>query len=424
MIVRLSGPQAMEIGRKVVRGRMGGVAGAERVVFGIGNMEIPGWVYVFMSPHSYTGEDVVELHLPGNPLLVRLVMTELMRGGARAAEAGEFTARAYFNGRMDLTEAEGVAAAIGARGQEELNAARQLLSGELSRRLRPMMDRLADILARLEAGIDFSEEDGTNIGAEDVRCGAVEVAEMLSSLVAQSARFERLSHQPRIVLMGRPNAGKSTLLNALAGHERAVVSEVAGTTRDVIWAEVVLQRGIVRVADAAGIGEPLSTGEDATGLAGIARQMRARALAAVEEADLVVLVRASTDDRPAPVLPREADLVVVSKVDLRSEWEGGVGLGVSAKTGFNMDLLRLRLSELAFGHWEGGAELALNARHLRAIEEALGGLRRVAGASVQTGDEVMAMELRGSLDALGRIVGQVAPDDILGRIFAAFCVGK
>ena len=183
MILRLSGPQSLEIAGVICSAPIGRGGKAERITVWVGELRIPAWIYSFNSPHSYTGEDLVELHVPGNPLLVGMILAELIRRGGRPAEAGEFTARAYFNGRIDLTEAEGVAATIAAHGEQELLAARQLLSGELSRRLRPMMDELADLLALTEAGIDFSDEDVRFVTVDQVRQRVLAIDGSLGTLV-------------------------------------------------------------------------------------------------------------------------------------------------------------------------------------------------------------------------------------------------
>ena len=414
-------------------------------------MNIGVTLYVFQGPHSYTGEDIIEFHLPGNPLLAKLLLDELIRGGARPAEAGEFTARAYFHGRMDLTQAEGVAAAIGAHGEQELRAARQLLSGELARRLRPVMDLLAQTLALVEVGIDFTEEDVSFLSVAEIAHRVTEADRMLGEIVEQSARFEKISHEPTAVLVGRPNAGKSTLLNALAGRERAVVSAVAGTTRDAVSAEIVLRRGMLRLVDVAGIDEAESQvfdeGENSVVLQEIERRMRERALEELERADLVILVEDGSLMMEPIALPRGADLRVMTKSDLFSRLacepcpvaSEAVGHGpqaarlnnslrggeihVSAHTGVNIDLLREKLDELAFGSATIGATLALNSRHLLALSVARESLGRAA-AMAAGGREFLALELRESLDELGAILGSISPDDLLGRIFSSFCIGK
>ncbi len=378
-------------------------------------MTLPAVACVFAAPNSYTSEDIIEFHIPGNPLLARMLVDAIVQAGARHAEPGEFTARAYFSGRMDLAEAEGVAATISAQNAAELRGARQLLAGELSRRLRPLMDRLAATLALVEVGIDFSDEDVTFLPSDEVQNRAMAIDESLEDLVNSSARFERLSHEPTFILVGRPNAGKSTLLNALAGHDRAVVSPEAGTTRDAISADIHLLRGIIRIFDVAGIDECGNSAGD------IERQMNAQAQRTLESADRVIQVRDVTDPRPPTGLRREADLIVFTKCDLIDANISGDGLRISANTGDGMPRLLSALDQLAFGQAEGSPTLALNARHLTCIADARAALSRI---SESDGPELIAADLRDALDALGRIVGEVSPDDVLGRIFGQFCIGK
>jgi tRNA modification GTPase len=424
MIVRASGPSAAQIASDVWNEALPAASHAACGTISFANLEVPGcWLYVFRSPRSYTGEDLVEFHIPANALLARMLLEDLVVRCARPADPGEFTARAYFNGRLDLTEAEGVAATIAASGEQELRAARQLLAGELAKRLRPASDLVAETLALVEAGIDFADEGVAFLSAGDVSDRVARVDAMLRELLEGSSRFERLAHEPRVVLVGRPNAGKSTLLNALAGHERAVTSPVAGTTRDVLTADVALPRGIVKLTDGAGLG-----GEDqgdATPV-DVARQMRANALRAVETSDVLVLVRDVTDARPdLEPLPRGPDFIVETKADLLPS--AGGKFAVSAKTGANLDTLRRELDRLAFGTPTVGSAstaLALNARHVRAVSEVREALARAAGHVASEASELVALELREALDAVGRVVGVVTPDDVLGRVFSTFCIGK
>jgi tRNA modification GTPase len=423
MIVRMSGRDAHAIARAICD-VLPQAGTACRTHLRFAALSVPTWACLFAGPKSYTAENLVEFHIPGNPLLARMLLDELVRAGARQAEPGEFTARAYFSGRIGLTEAEGVAATIAAHSEQELRAARQLMAGELSRRLTPAMEQLTQTLALIEAGIDFSDEDISFIAGEEVQRRVSEFDASLDELLRASARFESLTHEPTFVLVGRPNAGKSTLLNALAGHERAIVSPIEGTTRDILWAEVRLRRGLIRLIDVAGLEETSPNLVTNAASASISSQMQQQARRMIESADRVVLVGDVTDDRPALALPREADLVVVSKIDLANHSQAG--LGVSAKSGDGLEALRERLDDLAFGTSAPGSTLALNARHTRAIMDARDSLAR-AQASAQNSAgaaELIAADLRAALDSLGSILGQVTPDDVLGHVFASFCVGK
>jgi len=427
IILRISGPDAPRIASTIAVKNFDSSRGAEahKSNLHFHDLTFPAWLYYFKSPHSYTCEDLIEFHIPGNPLLARMLLDELLRLGARLAEPGEFTARAFFNGRIDLTAAEGVAATIAAHNQQELSAARQLLCGELARRLRPVMDRLAQMLALVEAGIDFSEEDISFIATEQIATDTEEVKRELQELFEQSTRFERLTHEPTFVLVGRPNAGKSTLLNALAGGPRAIVSATAGTTRDALSAEFALDRGLVRIIDVAGLDEDPPDDSDSSPAADIARQMHQRALRALEEADFIILLRDSTDQRPLLNLPRHPNLLVQTKKDLVPGAAAHEGISISAQTGENLDLLRREMSCLAFGSpTSASAALALNSRHLQAIDDAITSLNRVQEALNSCGAELIALELRESLQSLGQILGQMTPDDLLGRIFSTFCIGK
>jgi tRNA modification GTPase len=425
MIVRLSGPDAHSLLASLAAIELP-ARGIRRVTLSFARLHVPSTIYTFASGASYTGQPTAEAHLPGNPMLADLLLRELLSLGARLAEPGEFTARAFFNGRLDLTEAEGVAATIAAHSQEELSAARRLQAGELTARLKPIVERVTQLLALIEAGIDFSEEDVQFISFDDARRRARDIGDQLRDLVANSMRFERLSHEPVIVLCGRPNAGKSTLLNALCGMDRAIVSPVAGTTRDAVSQQANLLRGRVRLVDVAGLdAEPPTPADDP---AGIHLAMRHKALNAIEQADVTVLVRDVQDTRPPLDLPVLPHLTVFTMLDLLRDpagppLNGPSSLCVSAQTGLRLSTLIARLDELAFGHASAGSGLALNARHQAQIHQACEALGRVVQTRVSS-EELLALELRDALDSLGQITGVVCPDEILGRIFATFCIGK
>ena len=353
--------------------------------------------------------------MPGNPLLVRSLVSVLTAAGGRPAEAGEFTSRAFFSGRLDLAAAEGVALAVAATHAGELRAARQLLAGELSRRLAAPMESLAGTLALLESNLDFAEEGIAFIEPDEVLHRVDDAATVLDELSAGSQCVDRPDAVPSFVLVGLPNAGKSTLLNTLVGQTRAVVSPAAGTTRDVLSTTIALRRGTVRLTDIAGL-EPAG-GDD------LSRQMQSRAVRAIETADFVIEVRDGTS-AAAAWLPRAVDLRVLTKADLTEvrphyeEW-----IRTSAVSGAGLNVLRERLDAIAFGAQAVGNTLALTARHVAEIDAARASLRE-ANAVPNESPELVADSLRRAVDALGRVIGRVTPDDVLGRVFASFCVGK
>ncbi len=430
MIVRVSGPASLPILQKLgdeisiksgayfIRLNYPAAPSRENQ-----SLQVPCWVYVFNAPRSYTGQDGFELHLPGNPLLAKMYVSHLISLGARAAEPGEFTSRAFLTGRLDLTEAEGVAATIAASNDAQLRASRQLLAGELSRRLSPIMQKLIQSLALVEAGIDFTEEDISFIQIDQLRQNITEINIQLNELLAQSTRFERIIHQPTFALIGKPNSGKSTLLNALTGLDRAVVSPIAGTTRDIISGSIQLKHGIATLIDVAGIE---AVGHDPHG---INRQMQERSRRAAEESDYLIELIDATHPNDRIILSRKPDLVVINKSDLKSEISNlksqisnCTSILISAKNKTGLDQLKTQMDHLAFAKQTSGTSLTLNLRHVKAIEETLVNLGQ-AFEVIET-PELVAAELRHALDLLGQILGQVTPDDVLGHIFGQFCIGK
>lgn len=446
VIIRLSGPAAFSAIAPFVQGEVMERRGVIRtglrlpLMSGVTGqaLDVPLTLYLFPGPHSYTAENVAELHLPGSPFLVSRLMELLVQpaAGVRLAEPGEFTARAFLNGRLDLTAAEGVAAAVSASDARQLKAARQLLAGDLAIHVRQLTDDLSTLLALLEAGIDFTDEDVSFIAQDALREGISRLQAAITEILHQGARFGRFSPSgpPTVVLAGRPNAGKSSLMNALLsegggggkeGSVRSVISSTPGSTRDLLWADLPTPKGTLRLTDTAGL-EEASGREECGGVhAFIERSMQSRARQAVEQADILVLVHDPADTEPRLTLPREPDLVVETKADIMPAETRAVGaesIRVSSQTGENLATLLARLTELAFGS-EGGHGLALTTRHTTHLQEALGHLSG-ALASISQGDELTAANLRYALDSLGAITGEVSPDDVLGKVFSTFCIGK
>ncbi|HEX8341742.1 MAG TPA: GTPase [Tepidisphaeraceae bacterium] len=419
-VVRLAGGGAIAVARALSPRASLRAATAERVTLGLDLGPVPATVYAFRAPRSYTGDDVVELHLPSNPVLIDSLLRQCVRLGARPAGPGEFTARAFLRGRLGLAEAEGVALSIAAVNAAELDAARRLLAGELTQRLHAPTEALTALLAAIEAGIDFSDEGVTFVASSELRTRLAGARSELQSLRDHAPRIEGLA-APRVVLVGRPNAGKSTLLNALVGNERAVASPVAGTTRDALTADADVPGGTVTLVDLAG----LDTAIDPDVSTEIQQQMQALLHAEIDRAAVVVLVQDVTDSRPAPHLARPADLTVFTKCDLSPVTPGptdDVAL-VSAATGRGLDVLRQQIGHAAFQR-HSGEGLALGSRHIGELASAVAALQSAESAIDGDRAELIAADVRDALDALGRIVGHVSPDDVLDRVFGAFCIGK
>lgn len=435
-ILRLSGPRAVELAEGVftpdaciltVRTR---ISGTVDVVC----TRLPAAAFVFLKPESYTREDLVELHLMGAPGVLTLLLDRLVAGGARRAEAGEFTARAFVAGGLDLSAAQGVSATIAAQSDAQLHAARRMLEGDLSDLARTTREELGELLALVEGSLDFADEPIEFITAAELRVRLGGISERLTATLAAGAAAERFGELPRVLLSGAPNAGKSSLLNRLTGLDRAICLPVAGTTRDCLAAPISLASGEALLLDVAG--HDVADDElDA------AAQRAARR--AAETADLVLRVV----DASGPIeIQEDSDrgcLYVLNKVDLidvgtLSEWmelfrsgSGRAAAAVSARTGFGCEALRAaieeRLGRRTTDAREGQLALAAEQREglsgaIAAIERAKD-LARVENAIIEVA-ELIALELHEASGQLGLLVGELVPDELLGRIFARFCIGK
>jgi len=382
----------------------------------------------FPAPHSYTGQDVLELHGHGGPMVLQLLLKRCLALGARLAQPGEFTRRAYLNDKMDLAQAESVADLIDAATAEAARGALRSLQGAFSRRIEELLDALVELRTLVEAALDFPDEDVEVIKQSDGAGRLAALQDRLQEVLSASQQGSLLREGMRVVLAGQPNVGKSSLLNHLAGEELAIVTDIPGTTRDAIRQSISIEGIPVHVIDTAG----LRPSSDPVEMLGIARTWEA-----IEHADLVVLLVDATQGevvadreimgRLPPALPR---LKVMNKIDLlpRSpalERERGAGtvVWVSAKTGEGVDLLRKALLE-AVGWLGSGSEGLFMARerHLQALQLAKTHLERAAQQAANL--ELFAEELRLVQRSLSTITGQFTSDDLLGEIFSRFCIGK
>jgi len=425
-LVRISGPEAVKVADRATDGKVSAQVSRTarhcRVRDAGGGVIDNGLLTVFPGPHSYTGEDCVEFSGHGGVLVSSEVLGRLLACGAVLAAPGEFTRRAFLNGKLDLTQAEGVMDLIAAQTRLSLRAARHQLDGILGRRTTAARNRLLETLAHLEAWIDFPEDDIDPLTREALRAGVGEVLATVDSLLATAEQGRVLREGVRTVIFGQPNVGKSSLLNRLLGCERAIVSHLPGTTRDTIEETISLLGIPLRLVDTAGVREAVDPIE-AQGIQRTARQ--------IEDADLLLEIADASLPRPAPTPPPAARcLLVLNKCDLgeHPSWAAVDAVRLSCTRGDGFDVLSDKIRDaLHFGDVDWGEHaVAINARHqasLMAARTAL--LAALALLDEPAADpELAAIDLRDALDALGDIPGRVDTEDLLGVIFSRFCIGK
>ena len=368
----------------------------------------------FESPNSYTGEDVLELYPHGNPLIVRDLL-QAIRGiqGVRLAEPGEYTRRAFLNGKMDLTQAESVADVIHSANRAELENAHRLLSGALSKKIAALTAQVKDISARLELDVDFAEEEADpDFAGWETRF--VSIRETIQQILNSFRGKAALSRLPLAVLYGAPNAGKSSLVNALLGEDRVLVSNVPGTTRDFVEVRLFLDGGEIRLVDTAGIADKATDELDALSM------KKSREI--LEEADLKILVLDGSDSSDPVVQP---DFIVHSKCDVRDSLPE-TGLCISSKTGVGLAELKSVMNAALFKKNENQEDLWITSeREKTCLEEALAGVNRVLDLlKTNPAVELLAFEMQLVRRALQSITGEISSEDILQSIFAGFCIGK
>ncbi len=438
-IVRVSGPQASSIARQVFRSRQSPERWeSHRLYFGEfldqhGRVIDRGLAVLMRAPHSYTGEDVLELHAHGSPIVLQHLLTHALVAGARHAEPGEFTRRAFLNGRLDLAQAEAVADLVEARTLGSAIVAARQLGGQLSRTLESLREQLVQALALLEAQIDFGDE--IELPVEETLAPLCQIRDELVRLRASYREGALLRQGATVALVGRPNVGKSSLLNALLGAERAIVTEFAGTTRDTLQ-EVWDCDGIPTIlTDTAGLRPESAT--DPVERIGIQRTK-----GVIDRADVCVLVL----DRSEPLQAEDfhaweqvksrSVVIALNKSDLPALLEVESlpfpippqdVVPVSARTGAGLSEFRAAVARrLRAGSAAIGDDLVLShPRHVAAVERALDALDRVErGVAAHVPLDIISFELRTGVDALGSITGAVGAEDVLDDLFRRFCIGK
>ena len=421
-MVRVSGKALAKFGHMLCgRALTPRLAQRARFLDAVDHIIDDGIALYFASPASFTGEDVLELHAHGSPMVLQALVRRCVDLGARHAEPGEFTRRAYLNGKMDLAQAEAVADVIDAATESAARAAVRSLTGEFSARITTLQDKLIRLRMFVEATLDFPEEDVEFLEAERAHDQLVDARTALEHVLAEAGRGQLLHDGIRIVLAGEPNVGKSSLLNALAGDEIAIVTPIAGTTRDTVRSRVNLKGLPTEIVDTAGLRDTT----DAIEIIGIERTR-----AAIADADLaLVLVEADANvsDRLLAELPTYLPRIIVrNKID-RSACESHAddrGVWLSAKTGDGVELLIDAITAtVGFNYREEGGFMARE-RHVTALRAALAHLDAAFAHLDHIALELFAEELRLAHEALGAITGEFTADDLLGEIFSRFCIGK
>lgn len=423
-IVRLSGPRALNIAATIVR-TDGPIPRDQRRCYE-GRAQLPGLVsflpvdlYLWPSPRSYTGQEVVELHTISSPPLVELLVTAFLNAGARAAQPGEFTMRAFLAGKLDLTRVEAVLGVIDARSRDELKQALAQLAGGVAQPLQELREDLLNLLADVEAGLDFSEEDIRFVSQNELLPRLAKGMALVTLLRKQLDQRAVGDRPYRVVLAGRPNAGKSSLFNAIGGSPAALVSSEPGTTRDYLVRRLEIDGVPIELVDTAGCRETVNGVEQQSQLLG--RQQ-------MESADLILLcVEAGRlpSDAERQLLSRQTTgevLGIATKCDLAESHLPWPTTSAVRRTG--LDALRRLLAERARIHARPALAPSLS-RCRHHVDACLSHLRQ-AHAVALNGEppELLALELRGALEQLGEMVGAVYTDDLLDRIFSRFCIGK
>ena len=429
-VIRVSGPAAPDIAlsltKKIPKPR---VANLCRFVDGNSDAIDEGILIYFAAPHSFTGEEVIELQGHGGPVVQDMLLTRVVELGARLARPGEFSERAFLNGKLDLAQAEAVADLIESGSTQAARSALRSLQGVFSREIHRLVEMLTRLRMYVEAAIDFPEEEIDFLADNRVGEELIQIETQFEQLLAATRQGCLLHDGMTVVLVGKPNVGKSSLLNALAGQDSAIVSAIPGTTRDIIREHIQIDGMPVHVLDTAGLRE---SGDE------IESEGVRRAHAAMEKADRVLLIIDDSDTTDGELEKMVADLpcggpctVVRNKIDLTNKEPIYIDthcykeVAVSAKTGAGLDNLRQHLKDCMGYQASGEGTFMARRRHLDAIERAQTHLAEGKKQLQESkAGELLAEELRLAQKALGEITGEVTSDDLLGEIFSSFCIGK
>jgi tRNA modification GTPase len=428
-IVRISGPNTPQIAKHILKKVPEPRIATLRDFHGVDGDRIDtGIALYFPAPRSFTGEHVLELHGHGGPVPVANLVDTAVALGARRAEPGEFTKRAFLNDKLDLVQAEAVADLIGSGSRQAARAALRSLSGEFSAAIAALQERLIQLRIHVEAAIDFPEEEIDFLADARLRRAIDDCAQALVALMRNAESGRVLRDGYRMVIAGRPNAGKSSLLNCLSGEDTAIVTEIAGTTRDILRERIDIDGLSVELVDTAG----LRDNPDRIEAEGIRR-----ASDAIRSADAVLWIEDAAgqggahDNYIGEDLPRDIPLIVVrNKIDLSGDAPGLAEaprptINLSAKTGAGLDALRAAIRDQAGYRDLGEGAFTARRRHLEALERASKHFEAgVAALESNKAGELLAEELRLAHQALGEITGAFTSDDLLGRIFGEFCIGK
>ena len=376
----------------------------------------------FKAPHSFTGEDVVEFHCHGGTSIARGILRKALTLGCRLAERGEFTRRAFLNGKISLSSAEGLIDMINGESEAEVRAGYLLYKERLNGEIAALQAQLTEILAGIDADIDFPEEDIENTDLKDIRERIQGIRDRIAGLLSGYKTGRKIKEGVTVVLAGKPNTGKSSLLNALLGSDKAIVSALAGTTRDVVEGELEIGGVRFNLYDTAGIRES----ENEIESMGISR---ARAL--IEGADLVLFVldaseKLSEEDREIyELLAEKKKLVVYNKTDLGEEiGESSADIKVSAKTGENIESLREKMFSLCMEDYKSDGAFLIEERHYAALTDAADELTEALRVCGSVPLDLLGIHLKRAWERLGEISGETAHERIIDEIFAKFCVGK